>query len=128
MKRLKRNKKPAPGQELFVKNGKGMLRLKDGQVIKGGEEFIANPDDIPEAFRDTITLLNQPKQTKKTFKETGVVEDKKPVYKKVQVRPEVGDEKGLPLFNIVDKQGKVVNEEPVSEEDADQLLKELNPV
>ena len=134
MKRTKSPKAPV-GQEQFIKKGKGMLRLKSGVVVKENEVFFAYPEDIPDAFRDTIVPTNPDETVKKTFKKHGIVEDKIPVYKKVktelteeEVKAYTKEGKDVPvLYNIVDKQNKVVNEEPLEKEEADLLLKDLNP-
>lgn len=115
------------GQEQFVKKGKGMLRLKSGQVVKENEVFYALPEDIPDAFRDTVSLVSPEPKVQETFQKTGVVEDKTPVYKKVRAARQAGDKKGEVFYNITDKQKKVVNEERLTEKEADDLLKDLNP-
>ena len=124
MKRTKTTNVPE-GQVQFVKKGKGMLRLKNGQVVKENEFFYAYPEDIPNAFRDSVVPTNPDKAVKETFKEHGVIEDKKPVYKMKPAEAESGDKEKL--FDIVDKQDKKINEDRLTRKDAIALLKDLNP-
>lgn len=110
-----------------MKQGGGTLRLHDGRIVKKGERFYANPENIPSAFRDSIILLDAEPTQQKTFKKHGVVEDKTPKYKLEPVVPtESAESDTEELFNIVDLKGKVVNEEPHLKEVAEKLLKELN--
>jgi len=116
---MKRTIKRKDGQNKFRKTGKGTLRLSSGKVVKGGEVFYAYPEEIPEAFRDTIELLDTKQEaTKETFKDHGVVEDESPKYSLDMVGPG--------WFNIVDKHGKVVNEKKMRKQEAEEQLKALN--
>ena len=41
------------------KIGGGSLTLKNNQTIRSGEEFYADLDDIPMAFRDSVELVEK---------------------------------------------------------------------
>lgn len=114
MKRTKVNIQD--GKVEFVKQGKGMLRLKNGKVVKSGERFFAYPEDIPEAFRDTIKPVDVEQQ--KTFEEHGVVESAVDNYSLKEV--------GGGWFDVVDAQDKTVNEKRLRKDDAEELVAQLN--
>lgn len=125
---MKRNKKvPKKVDEItFRKKGAGLMRLKDGRVVKKGDVFHANPEDIPNAFRDTLEVVTEgfSKEDQKDFKQHGTVKKKQPKFKKKLVVSDASDSEEL--YDIVSLDGKPVNEEPLTEEEANKLLTELN--
>ena len=103
----------------WQKVGGGSLRLVLSgvkKIIKPNEKFEAYLDEIPKAFKDQIIPL-QPLPESVTA----------PVVKAVPVvyTIEPIDSEGL-LFNIIDSQGKVFNENPLDEETAKQFVKDIS--
>jgi hypothetical protein len=96
-----------------VGGGSSYLSL-DGRIriIKPGEHFMAYEHEIPQSFRDTIICTSKEGITKPIIKNVVTA------YKKVK-----GDEEGL--FNIVNGNGKLMNEKPLTEEVAEQFLTSL---
>lgn len=114
--------KPKAGQAWFINKG-GTFRMgveESGRVrriIKPNEKFLAKVSEIPKAFRDHIIPLSQ-----SAYVEAGG----EPTEKKV---PELGyqikQRSSGDLFDIVDSNGKPVNEKGLSEETAKELLAKL---
>jgi len=117
---MERTKTVAPivdGRIRWKQTGGGTLRLKVNgtlRIIKPGEVFRALPSEVPLAFRDTIIPLDG----------TQKVEEEKIVVSKVtyEVKPRG---KSKSLFDVVDRQGKRMNEAPLSKVVADQFKKDL---
>ena len=94
------------------------LRRKNGtqETISAGQVFQAMPEEIPMAFRDTIKPVD-------------------PVALEARVNPPLDvaspgyrvEPRGkLPgRFNVVDGQGKVINEQPLTATEAQGLLEDL---
>ncbi|OQY11131.1 MAG: hypothetical protein B6I31_05530 [Desulfobacteraceae bacterium 4572_19] len=93
--------------------GKGSFTTKAGVIIKSNQVFNALEDDIPFAFRDVIILQNEPKQ-----EVTEVQQDS--FYSKQEVI------KGW--YNVVDTEGKILNEKKLRSDAADELIEELNNI
>ena len=102
------------------KNGGGTFRLRNGRIIKPNEKFKAAIDEIPAAFRDLIKPVNDLDLVK-----AEKPEPKKPSYKLVEAGPEEQDDEDNPLFDIVDEDGKQVNEDALTEAEAKETLKKL---
>lgn len=103
---------PEPKKVKFRKIGGGSFRMANGKIIKPGQVFEAFPEQIPGAFRDVVVPL-EPEL------EDPPVEVTPPGYEIVK-SPEKGK------WNVVNAQGKAINENPLSREDADVLVKELS--
>ncbi len=98
--------------DTWRKIGGGSLRLPN-RIIKPGQVFKAFEEDIPKAFRNVVERIS-------TVEKPEVkLPIKKLTYKSVPVEGEEG------LFNIVDSRGKQVNEEPLTEEVATEMIKTL---
>lgn len=102
------------------KVGGGSLRLNlDGinRIIKPGETFLADLDELPKAFMDTLECLDS------AGLKTAVVSEKArepfvPVeYTLKKVGKKVDD-----TWNLLDSEGKALNEAPLSKEAAEELL------
>lgn len=95
----------------------GTLRLRDGRVINAGQEFLAHPDDIPEAFRDTVRPV-KPEELR-SLSEPPLPPPLAPIYRVVPSLPG--------RFRVVDGQGKVVAgaEGPLSAKDAAEMVERL---
>lgn len=100
---------PVDDRIRWQNKGTGKFYL-NGKVIKPGEVFLALPWEVPQAFRSTIVQLDPEK----------VPEVPSAVPLKFELR-----HYGGPLFNVVSEQGKVINEKPMSKEDALDLIKIL---
>jgi len=100
----------------FKKIGGGSFKFQ-GHLIKPNQIFKAYARDIPRAFRDCIIPMEGG-----TYEETNIVEeiktDGKPIFK---IEP-----KGRGWFNIVNADGKVINEKALRDDEAKEMLKELN--
>lgn len=83
----------------------------NNKIIKPGQVFEADANDIPEAFKDLIEPYNTAARTKVTHEIT----DSKFTLDMV--------EKGA--WNILDAEGKIVNEEPIAKGEAQKLIDEL---
>jgi hypothetical protein len=96
----------------FKKIGGGSLLLR-GRIIKPNEVFEADPEIIPKAFMNTLIPLEGN------------------IKKKMDVEEEDVDlgyalhHRGGPWWDVVDKQGKPINEKAMRIKDAENLLKNL---
>jgi hypothetical protein len=99
-----------PDPILRWKKLNGSLRLPN-RIIKPNEIFLARKSDLPEAFMDNIMLLDEtPVSAKRKVVKT-------PVYSL--------SKRDDGFFNIVDSNGKVLNEKPLKEDAAKVLLESL---
>lgn len=101
------------GTIMWKKVGGGSFRL-NGKIIKPGQSFRAHPDAIPKAFKDLIIPLE-----KVRVKDEPVIAVAKLVYT-LQPRG-----KSKSLFDVVDKNGKVLNEKALTKEVAQNLIDDL---
>lgn len=113
---MERTKRINDGSILWKKLS-GTIRLPDRRLIRAGQTFWAHPEDIPMPFRDTIVPVTGevPDGGRKPVEKVHVV---KSTYKKVRR----GDSN---WWNIVDNQGKQINEKALREDQADEYLKSL---
>jgi hypothetical protein len=101
------------------KLGGGSLRCRIGgqnRIIKPGEIFLAEASELPKSSLDLLECIG-----KVTEKASSIVERAKPpiipvVYKLKEVKG------GKGLWNLVDTEGKVLNEKPLTKESAEELL------
>lgn len=123
MERTKRISDVVETRIRWKKTGGGSFRF-NGRIIKPGEIFLANVEDIPKAFRDQVIPLQNIE-----VKQTPPVVATKTVYE-IQPRgkskslfdvvSQVGkDEKGEPIY-------KVLNEKVLSKEVAEKLVNDLS--
>jgi len=114
-------KKPAPIK--WKKIGRGTFLLGN-RYIKQGQIFTATLEEVPKAFRDVIVPVNtfdEPAQNTDKTKEEVIVPPEKVVNSEYSLKQDTATK----LWNIVDKRGKKLNESPLSEPDANALLKVL---
>ncbi|NCB26617.1 MAG: hypothetical protein EOM62_14255 [Bacteroidia bacterium] len=97
-----------PGMCSWRKKEGATFRLGNGKKVKPNEVFRAYPSEIPPAFRDLFELL----EGDENAVERVITAPSKFV---IGVR-----EDGL--FDVVDPDGKCLNDEPLGEEDAKRLL------
>jgi hypothetical protein len=96
-----------PREYQWRKLGHGSFILR-GRYIKMNQIFTATEEEIPLGFRDVVILLD-----KIPFIPTD--KKKNPEYT-AKNRP------GTRLWDIIDSRGKQINEKPVSQEEAEELL------
>ena len=94
----------------------GTLTLKDKTVIKPGQTFMARPEDITKVFRDTVVPVN-PEDLLGSETSMSPVELEPPSYTIKSCTPG--------RYNVLDGQGKAVNEKPMSLDDAKRLVENL---
>lgn len=92
----------------YRKQNGGSFILGDGRRIKPTQVFDAYPSEIPEAFKDLFELL----EGDTTVRERVITAPSKFV---IGVRDDG-------MFDVVDSDGKCLNDEPLGEEDAKRLL------
>lgn len=125
-----KNKVKAPkGQTCYVKVGGGNLRWPN-RIIKTGQKFFAFPEDIPDAFKDTleecapvagaISVSNAKKVPVKKEKKAPV----KAAYK--MKKHGIVKVKGRWMYNVIGDDKKVVNQDPLGKGAATELLKSLS--
>ena len=114
---MKRTKDKTEGKVHFQKVGRGSMRLKYGKLIKPNEKFWAFEWQVPRGSMDLLTRLD----------------DSPPVQPLPEETPVVIEETEFTLetlaggwFNILDADGKKINEKSLRKDDAEEHLKTLN--
>jgi hypothetical protein len=97
------------------KIGKGFFRMSN-RIIKENQIFEAYPSEIPKAFRDSIIPLEKQSNNKVPNPVAPV-----PVLKTKYSPKHVSGG----WYDIVDDNGKVINEKKMRKEEAQELIKEL---
>jgi len=118
MERTKTTDNTASEKIRWKKLGGGSLRLLiDGKrrIIKPNEKFMATPDEVPQAFRDVVVPLDTIPGTPPTPVITMGVQT---VYV-AKPRGKSGD------WDVVDPNGKVLNEKALKKEIAVKLIEDL---
>jgi len=103
----------------FKKVGGGSLRLGN-RIIKPGQVFVAAPKDIPKAFRDLVVPVSGNFDFNKPTPPAPPVKGKKPAY---TLQPRGASKT---LFDVVDEQGKVLNDKGLKKEVAEKLIEDLS--
>lgn len=135
----------------WKKTGGGSFRLNN-HIIKPGERFKARPSDIPKGMRDVVlplgkvveapspetappppgakpiyTAQSSEKRVIKQHKQSrllwNVFEGEKQINDKPMAKADAEEIIG---FDILNPDGKVMNENPLTKEKADSILKSLN--
>jgi len=104
-------------KKILWKKTTGTFRLPDRRLIKAGQTFLAALEDIPAAFRDTIMPVDPASLAELENKEIPLPPIV-PSYRK-EKRGESN------WWNVVDGEGKVLNEKALREEQADDYLNSL---
>ena len=100
----------------WKKTGGGSFRMRSGKIIKPGQIFTATEDEIPVAFRNVIIPLDTlPNQEQ-------VVEEDVPIKVVATEYKVIPRGKSKTWFDVVNAQGKVLNEKALHEEDAKKLV------
>lgn len=97
----------------WKKLGGGSFRLASGKIIKPNQVFEAYPEDIPVAFRDRVVPVN-PDDLPQEYP----LEVVKANYQVIFKSPG--------WYDVVDGNGKVVNEKRLRSEDAKRLVEQLS--
>lgn len=114
---------------LWLKIGGGSMHLGK-QIIKPGQKFRARESDIPKAFRDLVILQEEGTATTSVTKIKGevgtlagtahMVRPSNPlIFTKVPAKDEPE------FFDVKNRKGKIMNQLPLTSEQADKLIKEL---
>ena len=116
MERDKTNTVVDDGKIRYKKIGGGSLRF-GGKIIKPQQIFKARPDEIPEAFKDVIIPLDE-------VKEKQLTEEAIPAGKVAEyiLQPRANSKL---WFDVVDSQGKVLNEKALKKEVAERLIADM---
>jgi len=116
MERTKKTKEVDASAEKkveFRKTGGGTFRLANGRIIKPGQVFKVYPSQIPKSFRDSLLPL----QDLPPSPEERKIDVADPNYSLVA--------RGGGWFNVVDANGKVMNQKALKQAEADKLLDDL---
>ncbi len=95
----------------WKKTGGGTLRLANGKILKPNQEFYATADEIPEGFRDVVIALED-------------VPKEEPLKQSPSFELRADEDGQYNVINLVTD--KAMNAEPLSRDEADELLEELN--
>jgi hypothetical protein len=103
---------------LYRKIGRGSFRTKARKIVKPNETFLAFPEDIPEAFKDTVRPVNPEDvaEEQKVLKDVmeATAEGKFSIRRRGASR----------WFDLVENATeKPLNEKALTEADANNLLK-----
>ena len=94
----------------WKKLGGGSFRTRNGRIIKPNQVFEASVEEIPKGFRDVVVPLEALPQDKPLEVPPG----------NYQLRS-----RGAGWYDIIDAQGKVVNENALRQDGARKLLEDL---
>jgi len=106
---MERTNNPEAGKKQFKKTGGGSLRYGN-RIKKPGQTFWAYPEDIPEVFRDTVIPVGQGSEQQEEPLKVSTTE-----YS-LSPRPTGG------WFDVLDGNGKKVNEKALKRVDALKLI------
>lgn len=106
------------GKVWYKKIGGGSLRI-GGKIVKPGEKFRATPESIPKGFRDLLIPLEGGSFEEVEKKQAVKLDITKSTYKLVK------REKSA-WFDVVDANGKVLNEKGMKKEIAEKLISDLS--
>jgi hypothetical protein len=104
------------GRIWWQKKGGGSFMLR-GKLIRANDKFRAAPSEIPTAFKDIIIALED-------FVDPAAAPDPLLVVKKVNYSLQPRG-KSKSQFDVVDGQGKRINEKALTKEVATNLLNDL---
>jgi hypothetical protein len=103
--------------------GGGTFQVEAGRIIKSGEIFEADPQQVPQIFRDTIIPLDpdqDPPQTL-TRKKAPAKQDPDPPTGKYSIQ-----KRNAGWFDVVDQDGNYANESALRSGEAEELMLKLN--
>jgi len=111
---MERTKTGEPGKILWICKGSS-FRMGKGKIIKRNQRFSATIDEIPKAFRDTIIPVNP-----EELKSVEAIPDAKVLEMDYTVK-----HVNSGWYNVLDSNGKVMNEAKLRKEQAEELLESL---
>ncbi len=121
---MERTVKQDPDAILWKKVGGGSFHANIGgrvMIIKPNQEFYAREDEIPMGFRDLVVPVDPVAVAKKKTEEEVKVE------KEVLSKPKFFlKEKGGNWWDVVNEEGKVINEKSLRKAAAEELVKSLS--
>lgn len=104
---------------LYRKLGGGTFRTKTGKIVKPRENFRAYPEDIPAAFKDVIVPV-EPEELQQAL-----VKEEKEKTEMNATKYEV-KERSPGWFDVVNSEGKAVNESALRKQEAEELAAVLS--
>lgn len=116
MERKPKQEQPVVDNRLWWINRGATFRMgtdKDARIIKPNQKFQADPEEIPKMFRDIIIPVDVTQAA-----QAGVQVRQIAYGYRIKERDDHN-------FDIVDAQGKVINETPMDEEKAKKVLARL---
>lgn len=114
---MKRTKDKTEGKVHFQKVGRGSMRLKNGKLIKPNQKFWAFEWQVPQGGKDLLIRLDDSPPSTPLPEETPV----KAVEAEFTLDALAGG-----WFNILDADGKKINEKSLRRDEAEEHLKTLN--
>lgn len=116
---MERTRATNDGRVKWQKNGGGFFVIPGKQIIKPGQVFWAFPEEIPAAFRDQVVPVDQTEAKKLEPTPDAEIPAAEPLYT-IKARTEGGT-----WYDIVDGNGKVLNEKALHKDKAEKYLKSL---
>ena len=98
------------------KNGPGSLRLKTGKIVKQNEVFWARESDISAAFRKCVSPVDA---------NAYIAEKERPLELERATYTIEACSDDQTKFNVINYSGKIINEKPLSLEEAEDLVEAL---
>jgi len=109
--------------------GGGAIRLRNGQRIKPNEQFEAFESEIPQGHRDLIQEIEPVARKRKTqdegSKETSPQEQEEVKEREPATQYET-KHAGGGKYNVINLEGKAINEELLTKEAAEKLIKDIS--
>lgn len=106
--------KDEPGKKLIRwKNTGGSFHF-GGRIIKPNQTFEADREDIPDAFMDTLIPLDNIPEVVDVSKQPAITKDNFNLH-----------HRGGGWYDVVDKDGKAINEKAMKRDEAQELLENL---
>lgn len=99
----------------FQKIGGGSFRLRTGKIVKPNERFRALESDVPKAFKDVLIEV-----------EPSAPQQEKPSVAKVPSMKYSLQEPSKGWYNVINENGKPMNEKALRKSAAEDLMAELN--
>lgn len=106
----------------FKKIGGGSFRLKNGKIIKPNQIFSTDPNEIPEAFSDSVIPLDPKEEVQEDDTKEEATEE---TTEETNPRFEILHQ-GSGWYNVVNTaSGKAANSKKLRADAAQELLEEL---
>lgn len=131
---MAKEKSPTKGMKCYKKLGGGSMRFPN-RIIKSGQNFWIDPEELPDAFKDLVEETAEDKTAVIVPRKFVVEENDEPINTENKYKIEEAlDDDGIPmkkgkkkLYNIVSTEdGDAMNEEPMLKGKANEFLESLN--